>query len=163
MKISKTIEWFIVRFPGVKTKTAATQWVNYSKPFQMNCFIWNGAIFSEFSWRITCFFHLILFWSLWKYFRFEKCIWCFMLTFIEHGFLQLFYRLNVSTEFKRIQEASDLVDITFSCDGKQFGAHKLVLFACSPYFKEVLKVIALIGSTVCLPMALMLILFLSIY
>lgn len=52
----------------------------------------------------------------------------------------LFRRLNVSSEFKKIQEASDLVDITFSCEGKQFGAHKLVLFACSPYFKEVLKV-----------------------
>lgn len=50
-------------------------------------------------------------------------------------------RMNVSSEFKKIQEASDLVDITFSCEGKQFGAHKLVLFACSPYFKEVLKVI----------------------
>lgn len=48
--------------------------------------------------------------------------------------------MNVSSEFKKIQEASDLVDITFSCEGKQFGAHKLVLFACSPYFKEVLKV-----------------------
>lgn len=46
----------------------------------------------------------------------------------------------MSSEFKKIQEAADLVDITFSCDGKQFGAHKLVLFACSPYFKEILKV-----------------------
>lgn len=52
----------------------------------------------------------------------------------------LFYRINVSSEFKKIQEAADLVDITFSCDGKQFGAHKLVLFACSPYFREILKV-----------------------
>lgn len=52
----------------------------------------------------------------------------------------LFFRINVSSEFKKIQEASDLVDITFSCDGKQFGAHKLVLFACSPYFREILKV-----------------------
>lgn len=49
-------------------------------------------------------------------------------------------RINVSSEFKKIQEAADLVDITFSCDGKQFGAHKLVLFACSPYFREILKV-----------------------
>lgn len=46
----------------------------------------------------------------------------------------------MSSEFKKIQESSDLVDITFSCDGKQFGAHKLVLFACSPYFREILKV-----------------------
>lgn len=56
------------------------------------------------------------------------------------AFLYFFRRINVSSEFKKIQESSDLVDITFSCDGKQFGAHKLVLFACSPYFREILKV-----------------------
>lgn len=55
------------------------------------------------------------------------------------SFLSLI-RINVSSEFKKIQESADLVDITFSCDGKQFGAHKLVLFACSPYFREILKV-----------------------
>lgn len=49
----------------------------------------------------------------------------------------------MSSEFKKILESSDLVDITFSCDGKQFGAHKLVLFACSPYFREILKVSAM--------------------
>lgn len=58
-------------------------------------------------------------------------------------YLNAFLRVNVSSEFKKIQEASDLVDITFSCDGKEFGAHKLVLFACSPYFKEILKVFKL--------------------
>lgn len=58
-------------------------------------------------------------------------------------FVCVFFRLNVSSEFKKIQESSDLVDITFSCDGKQFGAHKLVLFACSPYFREILKVSAI--------------------
>ena len=57
------------------------------------------------------------------------------------------FQKNVSSEFKKIQEAADLVDITFSCDGGiQFGAHKLVLFACSPYFKEVLKVICAISN-----------------
>lgn len=46
----------------------------------------------------------------------------------------------VSTEFKKIQNDLDLVDITFICEGESFGAHKLVLFACSSYFKTILKV-----------------------
>lgn len=46
----------------------------------------------------------------------------------------------ISTEFKNLQTEADLVDITFICDGESFGAHKLVLFACSSYFKTILKV-----------------------
>lgn len=50
------------------------------------------------------------------------------------------FQKSVSSEFKKIQEDADLVDITFACEGGMFGAHKLVLFACSPYLKAVLKV-----------------------
>lgn len=63
-----------------------------------------------------------------------------MIDQVNVDFILFSNRMNVSSEFKKIQEAADLVDITFSCDGKQFGAHKLVLFACSPYFREILKV-----------------------
>jgi len=47
---------------------------------------------------------------------------------------------NVSLEFERLREDEDLVDITFACDGRKIGAHKLVLFASSQYFKNILKV-----------------------
>lgn len=50
------------------------------------------------------------------------------------------FQKNVSKQFERLREDDDLVDITFACDGKQIRAHKLVLFACSPYFKQLLKV-----------------------
>lgn len=30
------------------------------------------------------------------------------------------------------------MDITFACEGKKIGAHKLILFSCSPYFKDLL-------------------------
>lgn len=51
------------------------------------------------------------------------------------------FQKNVSNEFKKIQMDSDLVDITFVCgEGESFGAHKLVLFACSPFLKRLLKV-----------------------
>lgn len=50
------------------------------------------------------------------------------------------FQNSVSSEFKKLREDDDLVDITFACEGGTYGAHKLVLFACSPYLKAVLKV-----------------------
>lgn len=95
---------------------------------QTSCFTSNGAISSEYH------THIIYFKKS-KIDAVESLSLCLL-------FIICFYpRTNVSSEFKKILEAADLVDITFSCDGKQFGAHKLVLFACSPYFREVLKVI----------------------
>lgn len=41
--------------------------------------------------------------------------------------------------FRRMRDEEDLFDITFACEGKKIGAHKLVLFSCSPYFKLLLK------------------------
>lgn len=38
-----------------------------------------------------------------------------------------------------MRDEVDLVDVTFACDGKKIGAHKLVLYSCSPYFKDLLK------------------------
>lgn len=38
-----------------------------------------------------------------------------------------------------MKDEEDLIDITFACEGKKIGAHKLVLFSCSPYFKDLLK------------------------
>lgn len=49
------------------------------------------------------------------------------------------FQKNVSTQFEKLREEDDLVDITFACEGKKLTAHKLVLFACSPFFKELLK------------------------
>ncbi|GAB0095811.1 Zinc finger C2H2 superfamily [Sergentomyia squamirostris] len=49
------------------------------------------------------------------------------------------FQKNVSIQFERLREDEDLVDITFACEGRQIRAHKLVLFACSPYFKQLLK------------------------
>lgn len=37
-----------------------------------------------------------------------------------------------------MRDEEDLIDITFACEGKKIGAHKLVLFSCSPYFKDLL-------------------------
>lgn len=50
------------------------------------------------------------------------------------------FQKNVSSQFEKLRDDEDLVDVTFACDGKMIGVHKLILFACSPYFKELLKV-----------------------
>lgn len=38
-----------------------------------------------------------------------------------------------------MRDEESLIDITFACEGKKIGAHKLVLYSCSPYFKDLLK------------------------
>jgi BTB/POZ domain len=46
---------------------------------------------------------------------------------------------QITLLFRRMRDEEDLIDITFACEGKKIGAHKLVLFSCSPYFKDLLK------------------------
>ncbi|XP_037785082.1 protein tramtrack, alpha isoform-like isoform X3 [Penaeus monodon] len=38
-----------------------------------------------------------------------------------------------------LHEGGDFVDVTLAADGVQLKAHKLVLSACSPYFRDILK------------------------
>lgn len=50
------------------------------------------------------------------------------------------YRTNITAEFETLREGEHFVDVTLACDGRQLKAHKVVLSACSPYFKELLQV-----------------------
>lgn len=47
----------------------------------------------------------------------------------------------VSTQYELLRDAKSLTDVTFICDGsgKRIEAHKLVLYACSPYFKGLIE------------------------
>ncbi|XP_071550070.1 uncharacterized protein [Panulirus ornatus] len=38
-----------------------------------------------------------------------------------------------------LHEGGDFVDVTLAADGMQLKAHKLILSACSPYFRDILK------------------------
>ncbi|KAK3882165.1 hypothetical protein Pcinc_013439 [Petrolisthes cinctipes] len=38
-----------------------------------------------------------------------------------------------------LHEGGDFVDVTLAADGTQMKAHKLILSACSPYFRDILK------------------------
>ena len=46
----------------------------------------------------------------------------------------------LSSSFGHLLDDSDFVDVTLACEGQSFSAHKVVLSACSQYFKKLLKV-----------------------
>lgn len=41
---------------------------------------------------------------------------------------------------RELREQEEFVDVTLACEGQQVAAHKVVLSACSPYFRSLLKV-----------------------
>ncbi|XP_063376704.1 protein abrupt isoform X1 [Cydia fagiglandana] len=49
-----------------------------------------------------------------------------------------FHSAMVSS-FRRLRDEEDFVDVTLACAGATFTAHKVVLSACSPYFRKLLK------------------------
>jgi len=46
---------------------------------------------------------------------------------------------NVSSAFNAIREEKDFFDVTLVCDNKQVEAHKVIIAACSPFFKSILR------------------------
>lgn len=50
------------------------------------------------------------------------------------------FQANITSQFEALRDDEDFVDVTFACDGRRLQAHKVVLSACSPYFKELFKV-----------------------
>lgn len=43
------------------------------------------------------------------------------------------------SSFKHLREEKSFTDVTLACDGQTCKAHKMVLSACSPYFKALLE------------------------
>ena len=50
------------------------------------------------------------------------------------------YTVKIVTAFQSLREEEDFVDVTVACDGHHYAAHKMVLSACSPYFRSLLRV-----------------------
>ena len=49
------------------------------------------------------------------------------------------FKVNASEAFKILFKDTDFIDVTLACeDGKQIKAHKVILSACSPFFKDIL-------------------------
>ena len=51
-----------------------------------------------------------------------------------------FHTNTHTSAFESLRDDEDFVDITLACEGRQIKAHKMVLSACSPYFRSLLKV-----------------------
>ena len=46
---------------------------------------------------------------------------------------------NISVAFRELREDKDFFDVTLACDDEQIQAHKVILSACSPFFKTILR------------------------
>ena len=49
------------------------------------------------------------------------------------------FEANISSAFRELRDDKDFFDVTLACDEEQINAHKVILSACSPFFRNVLK------------------------
>jgi len=46
---------------------------------------------------------------------------------------------NISNAFKELRDDKNFFDVTLACDDEQIQAHKVILAACSPFFRNILR------------------------
>ena len=49
------------------------------------------------------------------------------------------FESNISGAFRELREDKDFFDVTLACDDEQLQAHKVILSACSPFFRTILR------------------------
>ena len=49
------------------------------------------------------------------------------------------FEANISGAFRELRDDKDFFDVTLACDDDQINAHKVILSACSPFFKNILR------------------------
>jgi hypothetical protein len=49
------------------------------------------------------------------------------------------FETNISSAFRELRDDKDFFDVTLACDDEQIQAHKVILSACSPFFRGVLR------------------------
>jgi len=49
------------------------------------------------------------------------------------------FETNISSAFRELRDDQDFFDVTLACDDEQIQAHKVILSACSPFFRNVLR------------------------
>lgn len=50
------------------------------------------------------------------------------------------FHSSIVTALESLKCSEDLVDVTLTCEGQNMKAHRVILSACSPYFRGVFKV-----------------------
>jgi len=49
------------------------------------------------------------------------------------------FETNISSAFRELRDDKDFFDVTLACDNDQIQAHKVILSACSPFFRNILR------------------------
>merc|ERR1711962_1556482 len=49
------------------------------------------------------------------------------------------FESNISVAFRELREEKDFFDVTLACEDNQVSAHKVILSACSPFFRNILR------------------------
>ena len=49
------------------------------------------------------------------------------------------FESNISGAFRELRDERDFFDVTLACDENQIKAHKVIISACSPFFRQVLR------------------------
>ena len=49
------------------------------------------------------------------------------------------FKSNISEAFKDLREEKDFFDVTLACEDNQIQAHKVILSACSPFFRNIFR------------------------
>jgi len=49
------------------------------------------------------------------------------------------FESNISSAFKELRDDKDFFDVTLACEDEQIQAHKVILSACSPFFRNILR------------------------
>jgi len=49
------------------------------------------------------------------------------------------FETNISSAFRELRDDKDFFDVTLACDDDQIQAHKVILSACSPFFRNILR------------------------
>ena len=48
------------------------------------------------------------------------------------------FETNISLAFRELRDDKDFFDVTLACGDEQIQAHKMILSACSPFFRNIL-------------------------
>merc|ERR1712096_555603 len=49
------------------------------------------------------------------------------------------FETNISSAFRELRDDKDFFDVTLACDDEQIQAHKVILSACSVFFRDILR------------------------
>eukprot|EP00091_Calanus_sinicus_P016476 TRINITY_DN35856_c0_g1_i1.p1 TRINITY_DN35856_c0_g1~~TRINITY_DN35856_c0_g1_i1.p1 ORF type:complete len:104 (-),score=12.32 TRINITY_DN35856_c0_g1_i1:142-453(-) len=49
------------------------------------------------------------------------------------------FKSSISESFQNLREEKDFFDVTLACEDDQIQAHKVILSACSPFFRNILR------------------------